>query len=422
MGMYSKDMKASRDLLSRKMHLATWTQMPFWNKFIGFIGSKGRYPESIAAGQKSTRLAPTGQPIEVLTDFQHQGGLTMDIPVKYPLTEPPVYGDNQLLGTEESSKIAYKIVHINQVRKGVKVSDGAMSDQVLQRPDIQLELMGKAQVELTDYNMKWNGYQPYSALLTRYSLNLTAAKKDGGLGLTAQSHPNFYVEGAGKVAFSNTASTYETNVATALSGLVEGDATQVFSTRTIEKARLYASKLKIQPVLMDGEYVFPMVISEAQADQLWQDEKWLAAQHQRVTKDGKAAAVYTGVLEGVYRGVAIFVDSNIPGATIEGANYDSSRGTVNYGNANPIADPRDSSPIKLAILFGASAVACGYASQLKFEKETWDYNNKKTEGSKMIVGYERPDIYDIDGYFGDANLFKENTSSLVIATYSPDLD
>lgn len=423
MGMYTKEMKMYRAILAKKMELATWTEQPFWGQFIGFIGSDGRYPKSVAAGKNSTRQKPTGKPIEVLTDFQHQGGVSMDIPVKYPLTEEPIYGDNQLLGAEESSKIAYKIVHINRVRKGVKVTDGQMSEQVLEQPEIQKELMGKAQSELQDFNTRYNGYQPYNALLTRFSANLTAAKKDGGLGFTPQSHPNFYVEGSEKmVPFSQTPDAYEANVSAALKSLVAGDASQVFSTATIEKARIMASRLRIQPIIMEGGYVYPMVISESQAHQLWQDDKWLAAQHARTTKDGKATAIYTGVLEGIYRGVAIFVDTNIPAARVEGDNgFDSARGIVNYGNVNPIANPVDASPRKLAILFGASAVACGYASPLKFESETWDYKNKKTEGSSMIVGYERPDIYDTDGYFGPANNFKENTSSLVIATYSPDL-
>jgi hypothetical protein len=71
-------------------------------------------------------------------------------------------------------------------------------------------------------------------------------------------------------------------------------------------------------------------------------------------------------------------------------------------------------------LFGASAIACGYSDSLSFETETYDFKNKKDDAGVMVVGYSRADIMDEDGNYGEAGKFKENTSSLIIATYSPD--
>lgn len=429
MSQYTTSMRAYRALLSKEMELAAWTQIPFWQKFIGFIGSdEGRYPRSVAVGSARTKmLKPTMKPIEVLTNFQHEGGATMDIPLAYPLTDEAVYGDAQLLGSEESRRIAYKAATINQVRKGIKVRDGMMGEQTLKKPEVQRELMENAQSELTDYFTRWNSFAPYDAFFRGYSRNILAATADGGLGYSQKSHPNFYAMGYGKATWSATPATYETNVATALASLTD-TADDWFSTKTIELAHFYASKHKIRKAKFGNVEIYCMVISDAQAYQLWQDEKWLAAQENANARDEAINKLFTGVIEGVYRGVAIFVDTNIPAAKISGDSdtavfgeaYSSARGTVNYHNANPLESPRDLSPRKLALLFGASAIACGYANPLKFEQEEWDYKNKKTEGGAMIVGYERADVYDHDGYFGTAGAFKENTSSIAIATYSPE--
>jgi len=424
MGMFTKDMKAYRALLSKKIERAAWTEMPMWNQFIGFIGNGDvRYPRSVAMGSSETkRLKPTGKPIEVLTNFMHEGGATMDIPLLNPLTEMPVLGDEQLLGTEESRKITYKTATINQVRKGVKVRDGRMSEQYLKKPEVQRAFMEGAQAELSDFFGRYNGYQPYAALLQRYGSNITASTAKGGLGYTQASHPNFFVAGytgTGQATWSDTPATYETNVATALASLTD-TSSDYFSTSTIEAAAFHASRLKIRRVKVSGvqEPAYCMVISPAQAIQLLRDTKWLDTVKYTLPRSTESKLV-TGQLIGVYRGVAIFVDQNIPGARVSStAGYDAARGTVNYGNANFLADPIDTSPLKLAILFGASAVAAGYASPLGFDRETWDYKNKLTEGGGMIVGFERCDVYDNDGYYGTAGNFHENTSSMVIATYS----
>lgn len=423
MGTYTTSMKAYRVLLSKDMHKAAWTEVPLWSQFMGFIGSKGRYPASIPYGSTETKPKPTGQPIEVLTDFEHDGGETMDIPVVNPLVEDPVYGDKQLLGTEESNKITYKSARINQMRKGVLVKTGKMSEQRLKKVPMQKELMNNAKEQLQDYFVRWTGFQPYEAYYRRYSRNITAPVADGGSAITAASHPNFYVAGYGKATWSDVAATYETNVATALNSLTDTAACH-FSTKLIENAAALASRLKIQRFKYSNGKIagmfFAMVINPDQALQLWTDEKFLQAATYALPRDAAMNPLYTGELAGIYRGVMIYIDVNNYGAKISGdTDYSATRGTVNYGNANPMKYPQDESNRKLALLFGASSVACGYAQQLSFESETWDYKAKKSEGGSMIVGFERSDIYDTDGYYSTAGLFKENTSSLVIGSYSP---
>lgn len=425
-GMYNTDMAAYRALLAKEMEYAA-VQIPFWSDFMGFIGSADKpYPISVNVGSGRTKLLkPTGKPIEVLTNFEHEGGVTMDIPVAFSIGGQPQYGDTPVRGKEERRKLGYKTCAVNQVRKGVLIQDGRMSKQVLKKDAVQKELMQTAQRELLAYNHKWGAYQPYMAFLQRYSDNLTASAVDDGLGLTKYSHPNFFVAGDGQVAFSDTHATYEAAVAAKLAGLTD-TASDHFSTKVIENMVYYASILRIQPVAFGKNGFYPIVINGAQAIQLFQDEKWLAANTHGAPRSEELNRLFTGILVGVYRNAMIYVDNSAPGVKINGddgftaaASTTGTTAGVQYGNVDFIDNPLDTSDKKLAILFGASSVVCGYASPLGFDQETWDYANNKSEASNMIIGFERSDIYDRDGFFGTSGNFKENTSSLVCATYSP---
>lgn len=423
MGLLNDKLRAYRAILKKQMQAAHWYQIPVWAPMIGHIGgTEGKYPRSVPYGAAKRRtLRPTFKPIEVLTDFMHMGGWEMDIPVAYPYTEQPVYGDNPALGKEEKRKFAYNRAIINQVRKPVLTRDGIMGEHALDAKMVA-DIMKNAKEELTDYNIRWQGYAPYDAAYRGYSQNILAAKADGGFGhvLSQKSHPNFYVAGYGLATWSDTAATYETNVNTALDTL--DSSSGLFNTRVIENAKLFAGRHRISATNIGGKKVIGiMIINDAQAHQLFQDTKFINAHQDLTSNKGEESALFTGSVEAyLYRGVIIIVDQNNPGVWTSGdSSYDSTRGTINYGNSNPLDNPIMASDRKLALFVGASAIMCGHAVPLGFESETWDYKNKKSEASYTVVGYNRSDIYDNDGFFGTAGNFKENTSSLVIATYSP---
>jgi len=421
MGLLNNKLKAYRTILKKEMAAAHWYQIPVFGALTGHIGgTDGKYPRSVPFGAARRKLLrPTFKPIEVLTDFQHQGGWDMDVPIYYPLTEVPVYGDNPALGKEEKRKWAYKKAVINQVRKPVLTRDGLMGERALD-PKLVMQIMENAKDELVDYNRRLQAYYPYDALLRGYSQNILAPKADGGMGdiYTQRSHPNFFVAGSGQVTFSQTPATYETNVATALDALTSAN---VMNTTVLENMILHASRLRIQRTTVGKFALYPIIMSPSQGLQLLQDTKFLDAQKMLTQVKGELSALFTGALEVYpYRSAVIIIDENCPGVWTNGdTGYDSTRGTINYGNANPIANPIHATDRRLAILLGASAVACGHAVSLGFESETWDYKNKKSEASYCVIGYNRCDIYDNDGMFGTAGDFKENTSSLVVATYSP---
>jgi N4-gp56 family major capsid protein len=406
MSMYNEDLKLYRALLNKELQLAVWADIPFFGKgsMLGFIGAKGaNYPRSVGITSSMTRsLEPTGKPVEFLSNFMHDGGTSMDVVVKYPLTNAPVIGKNkQLLGNEEKQKIAYKQVRVAEVAHAVLIQDTPMSKAVLQKPEYQKQLMGTKKAELQDYFARWGGFAIYDAFLKGASDNV---REYYGLGTV--SHPNFMALGSGFATWSDTAATYETNVGTAINGLTD-TASDKMSAKALKAIALLAAQRKIKKY--NGFY--HLVLHSDQVYQLISDSEWVNAQKDAMPR-GNDNPLFNNII-GSYAGVMVYEDQNMPGVALSG-------GKPVYGNTNPLENPiYTTGNYRCGVLFGASAVAFGQSEPLQFKEESYDYERKKSEGAYMICGAERADIYDKDGEFGTANLFKENTSSLIVASYSP---
>jgi len=419
--MFDSNIRAYRKILAADLKFAPFYGDSFWTRYMGFVGSKGNYPQSVALGSSETKnLTPTGKPIEVLTNFMDEPGDTMEIPLLNPLTDQPLY-DVQLLSNEEEPKLTYMSVHTHIFRKGVVLRDSKVSEQVLKK--IAKKLMSKSQSQLKDYFRRLIGYQPYLALLEKYSHNMTTAKAVyGGLGLTAVLHPNFYVAGTTKPTWSETAATYATNVANALTTLTDTTDKRM-SAEMVKKMVREASISLIRPATnINGTLLYDIVMSEAAAYDLSKDEEFRTAFNYAYMGAQEKSKLQYGQIDGtVFFNALIHVDQNIPDAKISGdTGFDSSK-TVSFGNYNTyMANPCSSGNRKLAILFGASAIGCGYAAPLSFEQEDWDYKYKLTEGADMYIGFERPDIIDYDGKYGTAGYLHRNASSLVVAHWGDD--
>lgn len=467
-GMYNDNQLLYRKLLAKKLQLSTW-HIAIWSMFMGMI-AKPTNPTLEKYGGKV--LQPTGQPIEVLREFSN-GGVEMEIPVLYPLTGQGIGGNQQLLGNEETQKIAYKKVKINQKRHGVNVLDNKMSKQVVTEPAMVNTLMGNATSKLSDWFARWNAYNIYLAFLQGASEHLVQIGTGSGGGalttspqggtLVPKSHQNFYVAGYGRAGGatinttpSNTRATYEQAVANAILTLNAGGAKTgtVFSTAVINQMVYLAGNVhRIQPINVGGSKLYPIVIDAAQAYQLEQDANWIASQRAAFT--GKGADPNNPLLgmqiAGIYGGALILIDECVPSIYCAGmtgfvANsiYSTTGAIDNAGGGSGstwthekvngvqyglpttfMSVPRDTGSIKPAILFGASAIAVGVGKDVGFETEEWDYKQKQTEGADLIIGHEVCDITDDDNYFGvgapSASLrgVYENCSSLVMATYSP---
>lgn len=416
MSIFNSDIRAYRKLLSADLKFAPFFGDSFWTKYMGFVGSKGNFPQSVALGSSETkRLNPTGKPIEVLTNFLDEPGDTMEIPLQNPLTNQPLF-DTQLLNNEEEPRLTYITVHTHIYRHGTVLRDSKVSEQVLKK--IAKKLMAQSQIRLKDYFRRLIGYQPYLALLEKYSDNLTSAKTDrGGLGLTPVLHPNFFVAGTTKPVWSETPATYATNVANALATLTDVPSKRM-SAEMVKKMVREASLRKIRPATnINGTLLYDIVMSEAAAYDLSKDPEFQTSFNYAYMGAQEKSKLEYGQIDGmIFFNAIIHVDQTIPDVKIAGdAGFDSSK-TVSFGNYNTyMANPISSGNRRLAILFGASAVGCGYASPLSFEQENWDYKYKLTEGADMLIGFERPDIVDFDGKYGTAGNLRENATSLVLA-------
>ena len=421
MGMFD-DLRIHRTLLNADLKYAPFYSDSFWTRFMGFIGAgSDNYPKSVALGSSETRsLTPTGKPIEVLTDFMAEGSDSMDIPLLNPLTNQPLY-DTQLLNNEEESKLSYLEAYLHIYRFGTIVQDSKMGVQKNPKKLTKL-LMSKAQSQLKDYARRLIGYQPYLALLEKFSDNLTASTAVGGGGATIVLHPNFYVAGTTRPTWSATPATYATNVAAALATLTDTSAKRM-SAEMIKSMVRQASALKIRPATkINGKLLYDIVLSEAGAFDLSKDTEFRTAMNYAYMGTVEKAKLDYGQIDGmVFFNAIIHVDQNMPDAKISGdTGWDSTK-TVSFGNTTYMANPLSTGNKKLAILFGASAVACAYAKPLSFEQETWDYKSKVTEGADLIIGFERADIMDRDAKFAATAAFKENASSFVVAHWGDDV-
>ncbi len=434
--MYNVDLPTYRRLLSRKMQLVT-ANMSFWNVFLGVIGGgKTMFDPSPKFGDPSKYQKATGKPIEILRDFQNYKGVDMDVPVFYPLTGPAISGT--LKGKGEKAKLAVQSVSINEVRKAYLEQDTKISRYYAQNEEMQRQLYMKSSDYLGDWFHRHVAYQPYLTAFEGASEILTRSAVNAGSGVSKSSHMNFYVQGSGQVAFSNTKATYEANVATAVSGLV---AANVFSTETIENAVYVAShNHKIIPMELEGMRLYPMVISDAQALQLQADTQFKSRMTYAAERSLKSNPLFTGRVVGIYGGALIIVDETEPSIYVNGdpaisaarGVFSAARSTtgdvtgVCYGtedvNNNPdyMDNPVDPGNRKLALLFGASFEMCGIAAPLSIDEELDDFKHKIEVGADMLFGMQRSDILDKSGSFGVGGDTRfENRSSLVIATYSP---
>lgn len=426
MPMYNLTDRQYRAVLSEDIHRTVWFRSPVWGPLTGFLGVEaGNYqPASISGMNDKTKLQPTGKVVEVRMDFETQSSITMDIPVLYPLTEQPRYGDAQLLQNEEQRKVLYKSTAVNQVRHGVVTQSTQMDFQALPRATRQA-LMKKAASELNDYLSRWKDYNYYLALLMGYSQNLFATKENKGLNITPYSHPNFFVANAAAISGTPFTDAYEANIISAINGLTD-QASCYFSTAAIDAMCFYASQRRIPKYdVGGGEKAWIIAISTAQKNQLLNDSKWVAAQQSLKSIN----PTLTGIVEGRYREAYIIVDPTIPGIIPSNAGHTnvnplvstgSTRNLIQYGNANYMANPINTvTNYSVAILMGSSSIVAGNAKKITVREETFDYGEKQAEGASMIVGATRSDVIDNDGYFGTPDTFLENTSSLALVTLSP---
>jgi len=421
MAQLNKDLAMYRTALQKDFTLSEWHQIPVWGDLMGYVGGKDQYgyPTSIPYGAlRNKTVAPTGKPIEVSLDWFHEGGWDMDIPVLLPLVDPPKRGDEQAKGKGEDRRWVYRKGYFTQIRKPVKVSDGSYGEMAI-NPQLVKRLLSRVKTDLQKYNMDLMLHSPYQAIYRGYDDQLLATPELSGV-ISQKSHPNFYVEGYGKVTYNSNNATYESNIVTQLQNLGAGDG---FTMKTLRKMQMAANDLTVgypQISVMGFPVKGVAILNDRQFAQLAEDPLFEKVHIALITAQGDKAAMFTGAYEAhLVEGVLILVDVNNPGIWISGdTGYDSSRGTINYGNVNPLKNPIHNSDIKCAIYLGASALLCANNKQLRMEDEIDDFGNIKETASITARGFTRADNLNTDSKVAAAD-FNPNSSSLVVATYTP---
>lgn len=424
------------DILSEKIKRRQW----WGNKFAecvapNYVKSVGK---DIAVRNPGEPPALTGAPIELFEEFVKDGQMDMRIPVMVRLTGMPTHGDRPLEGQEEDQKLAWRSASINRTRKAVAKPTGMSRQLTKGYADY---LVTQASNSITT----WFGedYHPGNfilATLAGYSRDLlVAAGGAGGRGLGIKSHPNFLVAGDGFVSYTNGrpyTTAYEAAVAAACDGLAD-QASDYFSADLIENAVLEAYRRKITPLVTLAGTPFHLIFcSDAQIKQLRKDPDyldWVKNMPEDLKKHplGKAAEVYLG-------GALIIPDLKLWGVRSHADDSNVTDGTVEYGPAATAAlrgagikvgnwiNTLDTSNKKLAILMGKSALSVCVGEKMKLKENVRDYENVQGIGIDTIESVVRNDIFDQDGGIPDENgnilsagSFLENTSSMVIASYSP---
>ncbi len=416
--------------LAERMHRQQWRQ----NKFGQWVA-----PEFIKKGGKGEEVGTlgmdmpsfSGAPIEVFERFVAEGRTDMDIPVRNRLVGDAIYGDMPLKGTAEAAVIAFRQVLINQTRKAYSPPTG-MSEQITRK--YAENLITKADAYLRQW---WNDFHPGNFLLSILAggdLSLVGPQLLGGRALAYVSHPNFVVAGSGLVQYGGNlpgTSGYEAAVESALQGLAD-DAKSAMSVGLIRNVVVEAARLRIpRVVLQNGFEFYPMFISDAQWVQLMLDPEFKDF-YKRLPEGLKGHPLATGA-ESYIAGAALYPDLSLWGARINATDASVTAGTVEYGPA-PTAAQRgrgrvigswqdkqlDASDLKCGILLGQTAMSVGVGKKMNYTDQIDDHGAVKEIGVNTIQSVVRSDVYDRDGKVPglSAGDFYENTSSLVIATFS----
>ena len=420
------------DLLSERLRRQQW----FGNLFGAFVAPnfvkimKGEEVTSFGLGDDGIPKF-SGAPVEIFEDFVRNGQIDMRIPVKQRLTEMPIHGDKPLKGQEERQSITWRTVRINRTRKATSQPTG-MSRQTIKK--IADKLIEEAEQTLRTYF--GNDYHPGNFILATVlggSRDLLVPSALGGRAITSVSHPNFLVAGSGFVSYAGGrpgVAGYEASVEADVDGL-SNTASDFFSVNLVKNAVIEAPRRRIGAIVFQsGFHFYPLFCSDAQWAQLQADpdfKEWMRRLPEQLQKHPLANGAVAYV-----HGAVIYPDLKMWGIRTNASDAAVTAGTVEYGPAPTAAERSsgvkfgnwiknlDTNNRKVAILMGASALSVGVGERLAIKEDVEDYENVKGIGIDTIQSVVRNDIYDQDGQTGlTAGQFQENTSSMLIATYSP---
>lgn len=304
-------------------------------------------------------------PVQVLTDLESDKGDKIAYDLSIQLKGQPTEGDDVLLGQEESLSFYTDEVYIDQSRHAVDTG-GAMTRK---RTIHDMRMIAKAR--LTEY---WT--RVLDELHFMYASGARGANTDyvfplsysgfAGNALTAPDSEHLIYAGSA------------TSKATLAS-------TDKMSLKVIDKAKTEAEMMgggtqstpQIQPIMIDGEEHYVLVINPWQEYDLRQDATtggWLDIQKALATNLGKDSKILKGGA-GMHNNVIIHTHKALVRFS-------------DYGAGANVAAAR-------ALFLGRQALAIAYGSagsgqsRLSWTEESKDYGNNLGVACGMIVGIKK---------------------------------
>jgi hypothetical protein len=395
---------ANVEILNSLLRKESWYNT-FWAQFSGNI--------DISQDDNGNPVyRPSGNPMEVLSDYVAQGRDNMLIPFLSDLSGSPVFGDTTLKGTGEDQSMRWLRAYCNQYRKAVMKKSGSMSEQ---RQKV-FKLMDEARPQLARWFTKWENQSVFQAFYEGVSPNLSTGTSSDGLGLVRRYHPNWYINDGAVLTAVGTEKSTKTNAQldAAIGMTASADATcdTAMSADILRELRVKCMSLKIPQIeTKEGYKYWAIVMHPAQLASLQTDTDYEQAQRFGYMGSGGSKMPQLNGMAGHYAGFCIYEDivgirewdeaGYFFGSSVS-SRFDDSAVTLASGTAR----------VRNAIVFGGGAMGKAVADDLHFTSEVDDHANTIELGGAVINGYNRADFFlEADALEGSGDAFYKNNAS-----------
>ena len=366
-------------------------QKYFWNKFTG----------SASLNPTTQEWKLSGNPIERFADFKLTGRNQLMITMLKNVYGYGKAGKATLVGNEKELSYLYAKLFVHLTRQGLEIPDEVDSEKIA-----WANIADKCKPALARW---WAGFlnsEVTRAVLEGYSRDLTLATASNGLGIDKRYNKNFWFwDGTNKNFTTNeqthsyTSGTWKNNIIT---GMLAADETaDVFNVDLLEALAPMCSYANIEPWYLDGEEIYPLIIHSRQMATLRQSNYW-SREVSNAGLRGKDNPIFK-YATAKWGKFLIFVDD-----VVARLPYYASGTTLNFFDYSGGSEQADSvgmyekvqlphagdQAIACALLLGKSCVAESIFSDLKYAKETEDYEMVKGIAASRFYGFNRLDYYD----------------------------
>jgi len=408
MGVYDRSFTGNKEVyLAQKLMFAAQKLM-FWGKWMQFTTPDGRVVDP-------NRLTPavSNAPLVVHRELEKKQGDKIQVPMIRNLVNIPKYGDTQLSGQEEETKMNHCDVYLDMVRHANKVQDGSMMKQTTK--DIDIAKRAKPLLE-RHYAEVSNFLQVPYAFYKGFSSNILGSNRFSSV-VSTKSHPHIFVAGSGKVTYGTAdypgTANYEAAVATAIDGV---GPTHVFDTELLTGLR-NEDQIRMIPYLYteEGMQYRIIVAHHYQLASLIKDPDFRSVMNAALGGAEKLAKKnpYLVGCKYLWEDWAIFDGGNgvFPVST------SSSLPVYGPTTVSDLTSFQDYSSYDkfAAIVIGDNAMAKATGSGMEFISEERDYREIVGIGYRILEGWARPDYWNRDDGTLGATI-KNDTSAIVITS------